>query len=242
MKLRLEHSTWLSWCNISAGLKHNARRLVLVVSLSCCTAPAFGVNTLTLLALFEDKALFHVDGERRLMHTGERSPEGILLISADSNEAVVEVNGRQEVLRLGLVTTFPGSDAAPEPTWTGPETVSLWADPNGFFYTAGLINGYPVRFLVDTGATTIALSSELAKRIGIDLTKGQRGIANTAAGVTQMYGLELKSVTVGGINLSDVPAGVIIGNYPTTPLLGMSFLGQLDMVREGNRMELKTRH
>ncbi|MDJ0956196.1 MAG: TIGR02281 family clan AA aspartic protease [Arenicellales bacterium] len=232
----------LRWpgCCFSAG--RNVLRLLTAVSLFCCTIPAFAVNTLTLLALFEDKALFHIDGERRLMQAGERSPEGLLLIKADSNEAVVEVNGRQEVLHLGLVTTFPGSDAPPEPTWTGPETVSLWADPNGFFYTAGLINGFPVRFLVDTGATTIALSSELAKRIGIDIAKGQRGVANTAAGLTQMYGLNLKSVTVGGITLKDISAGVIVGNYPTTPLLGMSFLGQLDMVREGNRMELKTRH
>ena len=149
-------------CNPSAV--YNFLRVLTAVSFLCCTIPAFAVNTLTLLALFEDKALFHIDGERRLMHTGERSPEGLLLIKADSNEAVVEVNGRQEVLHLGLVTTFPGSDAAPEPTWKGPETVSLWADSNGFFYTAGLINGYPVRFLVDTGATTIALSGELAKR------------------------------------------------------------------------------
>ena len=176
------------------------------------------------------------------MHIGERSPEGLLLIKADSNEAVVEVNGRREVLVLGMVTGFPGTDADPAPTWTGPQTVSVWADANGFFYVAGLINGYPVRFLVDTGATTIAISSELAKRIGIDYTKGQRGIANTAAGVTEMFGLDLKSVTVGGINLNNVSAGVIIGNYPTTPLLGMSFLGQLDMVREGNRMELKRRN
>ena len=227
-------------CNLLA--RHNFLRVLIAVWLLCSTIPAFAVNTLTLLALFEDKALFHIDGERRLMHAGERSPEGLLLIKADSDGAVVEVNGRQEVLRLGLVTTFPGSDAAPEPTWKGPETVSLWADTNGFFYTAGLINGYPVRFLVDTGATTIALSGELAKRIGIDFAKGQRGIANTAAGLTQVYGLNLKSVSVGGISLNDVAAGIIVGSYPTTPLLGMSFLGQLDMVREGNRMDLKTRH
>lgn len=226
----------------NASLKRSIWRPLAVALLLCCASPTLAVNTLTLLALFEDKALFHVDGERRLLHAGERSPEGLLLIKADSNEAVVEVNGRQEVMRLGLVTTFPGAEAVPEPTWAGPESVSLWADSNGFFYTAGLINGYPVRFLVDTGATTIAISSELAKRIGIDYTKGQRGIANTAAGITEMFGLNLKSVSIGEINLSDVTAGIIIGNYPTTPLLGMSFLGQLDMVREGNKMELKRRN
>ena len=176
------------------------------------------------------------------MHTGETSPEGLVLISADTSEAIIEVNGRQEVLRLGLVTTIPGSEANPDPAWKGPASITMWADPSGFFYAPGLINGYPVRFLVDTGATTVALSSELAERIGIDYAKGERGIASTAAGVTPMYGLDLKSVTVGGIKLSNVSAGVILGAYPTVPLLGMSFLGQLDMVREGNRLDLKRRH
>lgn len=176
------------------------------------------------------------------MHTGETSPEGLLLVSADTDEAVVEVDGRREVLRLGLVTSVPGMEAEPDPTWTGPALISLWADPSGFFYVPGLINGYPVRFLVDTGATTVALSSELAERIGIEYTKGQRGIASTASGVIPVYGFDLKSVTVGGIELSNVSAGVILGEHPTVPLLGMSFLGQLDMVREGNRLDLKRRN
>ena len=176
------------------------------------------------------------------MHTGETSPEGLVLISADTDKAVVEINGRQEVLRLGLVTTIPGSEADPDPAWKGPPSISLWADPSGFFYVPGLINGYPVRFLVDTGATTVALSSELAERMGLDYTKGERGIATTAGGVTPMYGLDLKTVTVGGIKLSNVSAGVILGGHPTVPLLGMSFLGKLDMVREGNRLDLKRRN
>lgn len=204
-------------------------------------APAFAVDKLQLLALFENKALLHIDGQQRLMHTGETSPEGLLLVSADTNEAVVEVDGRREVLRLGLLTILPGGEGDPDPAWKGPALISLWADPSGFFYVPGLINGYPVRFLVDTGATTVALSSELAQRIGLDYTKGQKGIANTAGGVTQMYGLDLKSVTVGGIKLNNVSAGVILGGHPTVPLLGMSFLGQLDMVREGNRLDLKQR-
>jgi aspartyl protease family protein len=49
-------------------------------------------------------------------------------------------------------------------------------------------------------------------------------------------------VTVGGINIKNVQAGVVIGSFPLEPLLGMSFLSQLDMVREGNRMDLKRRY
>lgn len=203
---------------------------------------AAAVNSLTLLALFGDKAMLHIDGQRRLMQTGETSPEGLTLVSADTNEAVVEIDGRREVLRLGMTTAFPGPAGESVPAWAGPESVSMWADDDGFFYVSGQINGYPVRFLVDTGATTIALSSDLARRIGIDYTKGRRGIANTAAGVTEMFGIELDSVDVGGINLRNVLGGVISGGFPINPLLGMSFLGHLDMVREGNRMELKRRN
>lgn len=176
------------------------------------------------------------------MHTGETSPEGLELISADTGEAVVEVNGRREVMQLGLVNLIPEFDAAAEPSWSGPESVSLWADSNGFFYVPGRVNGYPVRFLIDTGSTAVAMSSALARRIGLDYTKGRRGVANTASGVTPMFGLTLESVAVGAINLKGVDAGVIEGNHPIDPLLGMSFLGKLDMVREGNRMDLKRRN
>ena len=231
----------------AAATRSSRRRLTLwgvffVFSLLFATLSTAAVKSLTLLALFEDKALFHIDGQRRLLHTGETSPEGVELISADAEEAVVNVNGRQEVLQLGLVNFVPELDAAAEPSWSGHDQISLWADSNGFFYVPGRVNGYPVRFLVDTGATSVALSSALAKRIGLDYTKGRRGVANTASGVTSMFGLKLDSVSVGGINLKDVDAGVIEGSFPLDPLLGMSFLGQLDMVREGNRMDLKRRN
>lgn len=225
-----------------AGLNGPVRRLCLLFMLLLPTASAPAVDALTLLALFDDKALLHIDGQQRLMHTGETSPEGVLLVSSHAQEAVVEIAGRRETLQLGMAATFPGGAAEPQPAWTGPQSVSLWADQRGFFFVSGMINDYPVRFLVDTGATMIAMSGELAARIGIDYRSGQRGFANTAGGVTQMYGVGLNTVTIGGITLSDVQGGVIEGSHPEQPLLGMSFLGQLDMVRTGNRMELKRRN
>jgi len=232
-------------CPIAAAY-HNPRRrfirLILACALLICTFPVIAAPSIVLLALFEEKALLHIDGERRLLHTGETSPEGLFLVSANTEQAVVRIDGRQEILRLGMTVTFPGSLAEPDPAWAGPKTISLWADPSGFFYVQGMINGYPVRFLVDTGATTVAISSELAKRIGIDYTRGRSGIANTASGLTRMYGIDLKSVTVGGIKINNVQAGIVLGSFPLEPLLGMSFLSQLDMVRTGDRMDLKRRY
>jgi aspartyl protease family protein len=226
----------------NCGSRRSLHRLVLACVLLFCISPVIAASSITLLALFEEKALLHIDGERRLLHTGDTSPEGLILISANTEEAVVEIDGRQEVLRLGMAATFPEFGAEPDPAWAGPQSVSMWADPRGFFYVQGMINGFPVRFLVDTGATTVAISSDLARRVGIDYTQGRRGIANTAGGTTQMYGLELNSVTAGGIIINNVQAGVVIGSFPLEPLLGMSFLSQLDMVREGDRMELKRRY
>jgi len=203
--------------------------------------PVYAVETLTVLALFEGKALLHVDGSRRLIAEGETSPEGVSLLDADSERAIVEIDGKEEVLELGMVTTFPGASGDVSPAWDGPEKLTLWAEDDGFFYASGSINGTGVRFLVDTGANTIALNRTLAERIGIDYRKGKQGIATTASGVPPLYLVTLDRVSIGDITLRDVEAGVLLGSHPDIPLLGMSFLGKLDMNRTGDRLELKRR-
>lgn len=220
----------------------NVRRGLFACAILLFAQSVSADSTISLLALFGEKALFHIDGEQRLLQTGETSPEGVSLVSVDSGTVVIRVDGREEALQLGFATNFPGADLEPEDAWKGPEQVSLWADPSGFFYSNGMIGAFPVRFLVDTGATSVAISSQLADRIGIDYVNGQKGLANTAGGMTPMFGITLDKVTVGGITLRNVDAGVVIGAFPREPLLGMSFLGQLDMIREGDRMDLKRRN
>jgi aspartyl protease family protein len=205
--------------------------LVLALLVPCC---ADAVEKITLLALFKDKAIFQIDGARRVLQNGQVSPEGVKLISANTEEATVEIAGKREVLKLGVVTASFSA--------TGQPSVTLWADGNGFFHAEGSINNIPVKFLVDTGANTIAINSELARRIGIDYTKGQAGMATTASGYTRIYGVVLNAVKIGEIVLHNVNAGVIEGRQPETPLLGMSFLGGLEMRRDGNRMELIKRY
>lgn len=208
------------------------------LSLLLASPVAYAVQQINLLALFKDKAIVHIDGTRRLLKIGEKSPEGVALISSGSDQAVVEYDGRRENLTLGMVLVFPDSGKT---AVNSKDSVSLWADPQGFFFADGAINGYPVRFLVDTGATTVAVSGDLARRIGIKVSDGQSWIANTAGGMARMVRVKLDRVTVGDIELRDVDAGVILGSHPDTPLLGMSFLGKMDMIRTGNQMELKKR-
>jgi len=191
---------------------------------------------ITLFALFKDKAILHIDGNRRVLTVGSVSPEGVKLVSTftTSEEAVVEKDGKQQTLKLGVVL---GAFQT-----TTRESVTLYADRSGFFHADGSINGHPVRFLVDTGANTVAINAALAKRVGIDYLKGQPGMARTASGYARVYGVTLNLVKVGDIEVHNVQAGVIEGSQPEVPLLGMSFLSPLDMKREGNRMELTRRY
>ena len=186
---------------------------------------------IVVLALSDGKAILRIDGVRRVLRAGQTSPEGVRLLYADTDEARVEWAGRRMVLPLQAVIS-PIVDA-PE----GPRVVLL-ADRRGFFHADGHINGRAVRFLVDTGATTVALNSALARRLGIDYRRGERGLASTAGGTVRVYRVILDRVSVGGIVLHNVAAGVIEGRQPDPPLLGMSFLGQLRMQRDGYRMEL----
>lgn len=193
----------------------------------------FAIEKVVLLALFKDKAILQIDGARRVLARGDTSPEGLKLVSADTEQAVVEIDGRRRALKLSVVAASQSA--------TGQPRVTLWAD-RGFFYAEGSINNMPVRFLVDTGASSIAMNSALAKRLGIDYTKGRQGVAVTASGYAKVYGLRLNTVKIGEIVLHDVEAGVIDGTQPETPLLGMSFLGSLEMRRDGDRMELIKRY
>ncbi|MBS1270480.1 MAG: hypothetical protein MAG794_01436 [Gammaproteobacteria bacterium] len=202
---------------------------------------AVGVEELTVLALFKDKVLLHVDGARRMIIVGETSPEGVTLVSANSDQAVVTVDGEEEVLELGMVTNFPGASGDISSAWDTRQKLTLWAEEDGLFYASGSINDSPARFLVDTGANTIAINRTVAERLGIDYRSGKRGVATTASGVTPMYIVTLDRVSIGNITLSDVEGSVLLGEHPKIPLLGMSFLDELDMVRRGNRLELKRR-
>ncbi len=221
-------------------------RLVSRIALFACLVVSAltteAIDSVRLLALFQGKAILHIDGQRRVLQAGQTGMDGVTLISADSDQAVIEVDGKRETLTLGGAAVFPGAAAAVEDAADGDATVSLWADNRGFFHADGTIDGYPVRFLVDTGATTVAISGALARRIGIDFADQQQWLASTAGGIARMVRVTLDSVSVGDITLRDVQAGIILGAFPETPLLGMSFLGQLDMVRSGDHMELRRRY
>lgn len=197
-------------------------------------APVAAATDVLVVALFKDKAMVEIDGKRHLLRAGETSPEGVTLVAANSAEAVLEIDGKRSAYPLGsrVSTRF----SAPGPR----AEVRIWSDQRGMFTTVGAINGMPVQFLIDTGATTVAMNASEAKRLGINYRfKGRPGAVSTASGVARAYQVKLDRVQVGAIKLFNVDAVVLDGDSPRRPLLGMSFLGRVNMQNDGAVMVLR---
>lgn len=191
---------------------------------------------ITARALFDGQALLEVDGQRRLLKQGQRSPEGVALIAADARAARVEFAGKTYEIALdaSIGTEFTRGVAA--------QRLRLAPAGDGHYYVDGTINGTGVRFVVDTGATTIAINRHDARRIGLLYrVDGEPMPVETASGVAQAYRVTFRSVKARAIELTNVTGVVIDGDYPSTPLLGQSFLNRLNMRREGLLLELEER-
>jgi len=206
--------------------------LRIVASLSLLLVGAADAADVNVIGLFPNKAVVVIDGGApRVLSVGQKPVEGVTLISTDRESATLDIDGQKKTLRIGQHHAGP-TPASPS------QSATLTADPRGHFVVDGQINGGPVRFLVDTGATTIALSSGDATRLGIDYRKGQPGMMGTANGMATAYALKLDTVRVGEIVLNNVDAAVLEGNPMPFALLGMSFLNRMEMKREGQTMVL----
>ena len=195
----------------------------------------YAVESIRVMALFPDKAMVEIDGNSRLLKVGKRSPEGALLISADSSEAVIEVNGEQKSYQVGA--RYGGNFSAGEK-----REVRILRDNMGAYTTVGAINGRNVNMLLDTGATSVAMSSVEAKRLGIQYwLSGEKTVVSTASGLAKAHVITLDRVKVGSIGVNNVRALVIEGNSPLQVLLGMTFLNQVEMINSGNVMVLRSK-
>ncbi|MFP3343249.1 TIGR02281 family clan AA aspartic protease [Vreelandella aquamarina] len=115
--------------------------------------------------------------------------------------------------------------------------VSLKRNRAGHFEAPGQINGEPVTFLLDTGATYVAVPSELAKRLRLE--PGRSAWFNTANGRVEGNLTQLDEVVLGGITMRNVQGSISPGMERDTVLLGMSFLNQLAIEIRGGEMVLR---
>jgi aspartyl protease family protein len=216
-------------------MRFNAANItrVLIGILAC--APAWATDV-SVVALFQGRAMLIVDkGKPRTFRAGE-TYSGVKLISSTSDEAVISINGKQQRLRIGD-GVYSALSVQSERA-----TVILAADRSGHFVATGSINGSSVRFLIDTGATMVSMSVQEARSAGVNYLAGERGYSQTANGVTPVYKVKLDQVTLGDITLRDV-AGIVHENSALpVVLLGMSFLGKLEMRREGESLTLIKRN
>jgi len=188
----------------------------------------------TVVGIFPNKAVVQIDGgSLRTLAVGQKTAEGITLLSVDRDSATFDIEGSRTTLGLGQARISRTEPAV--------QSVRLTADLQGHFRTDGQINGRTVAFTVDTGATLIALPVGEAGRLGIDYQRGQKVGMRTANGVTGGYLVKLDTVSLGNVTLHGVDAVVIEGGL-TFPLLGMSFLNRMDMKREGDVMTLTRRY
>ena len=122
-----------------------------------------------------------------------------------------------------------GRDEAPRdrPSLSG-RRMALSADPRGHFLANAVVNGRSIDVIVDTGATTVALSEATARRIGVFVPRSAftRPIS-TANGVVNVASVTLDEVRLGSVSVRGVEAVVIPGDALSVSLLGMSFLNRL---------------
>jgi len=185
--------------------------------------------------IFPGKALLVIDGGPPKLVAPGQSLAGVKVIAIRGDVVEVEADGQRQRLRLGQHVVRSGSSG-------GSTVVTLTADTRGHFSTIGAINGVTVRFLVDTGASMIAMGRSDAERANIDFLKtGRPAASQTANGIARIWLVKLNWVRVGGMTLHNVDAAVHDSELPFV-LLGMSFLNRMEMLRDGDTLTLKQRY
>ena len=193
-------------------------------------AAALDVN---LVGLFPNKAVVQIDGGAlQTLSVGQRTREGIALVSVESDGATFEIQGRRMALGLGHARMQTTAAAA----------AMLTADERGHFVADGQVNGIAIRFAVDTGATFVSFPASEARRLGLDYRNGRKTLMETANGDAVGYRVKLDTVRVGELTVNNVDAVVMDGDTLPVALLGMSFLNRMNIRREGQIMTLTKRY
>ena len=209
--------------------------IVLVLGLVLCL-PVMAASVKA-VALFEGRAMLSVDGGKAKIISEGKTLSGVKLISSNTSQAIIEVNGKRQTLKLNSSLVLEES-LGTKPSNSYASSIQLFIDEKGFFRGDGSVNGKSINFLIDTGANIVVLNSNEAKRVGLDYKSGVESVAKTASGVAPMYLMTVERISIGGLELRNVETGIIEGNFPQYPLLGMSFLGQLKMQQDGKVMTI----
>lgn len=204
------------------------RRILLALLLLAGALPASATTVfVTSLGAFEAQVIVNGSAVYAL-RVGETSPEGVRLQAIEGSTALMEVD--RKLVRLSIGQTY------------SPDVV-VRLSPGGSYHVTAHLNGVPLRAIVDTGASAIAIGYATAQRLGIDYRAGKRGVAHTANGSAPIFLVTIPRVQVGEIVVTNVAAGV----HETMPtisqgvdvLLGNSFLRHVELIRTPDGMLLR---
>jgi aspartyl protease family protein len=208
--------------------------VVLTAMLACATASA---QSVALQGMLGTKALLIVDSAAPKTVAPGETHQGVKVVSTSGDQAVVEINGKRHTLRVGDAPASVGGSG----NGGRGNRIVLTASSGGHFLTPGSINGGAVHFMVDTGATSVALGAADAQRLGINYRAGQLGYSSTANGTVAVYRVKLNSVRIGDVEVFDVDASVLPAGMSHV-LLGNSFLTRFQMKRDNDQMVLERRY
>jgi aspartyl protease family protein len=212
------------------------RLLAGCVTLLACVGAA--AQAVALQGMLGAKALLIVDGAPPKTVAPGETFKGVKVLSTAGDQAVVEIDGRRQTLRVGEAPASVGGKGG------GPahgNRIVLTAESGGHFMSQGAINGQAVNFMVDTGATSVSMSASDAERIGLKYKSGQLAYTSTANGTVAVWRVKLASVRVGDVEVYEVD-GVVIPTSMPFVLLGNSFLARFQMKRDNDQMVLERRY
>ena len=211
-------------------------RELLATAVLLLAMPLQAADQVQVVGLFPGAAVLNVDGQRKLVKVGQVGPGGVQVVSADSRGAVLRVNGVERSYSLSR-EAGSGGGSAPVKAQT-----SIARGADGHYRVVGTVGGHSIAFLVDTGATSIALNETQARTLGIDFRViGQPMVVNLAAGTAKAWRIKLPQVKVGPLEVLGVEAFVLEGEGANDALLGMSFLNRVRWREDQGLMTLESK-
>jgi aspartyl protease family protein len=210
--------------------------ITLSVFASLLPATALANTRVNIVGLYSNKVVVIINnGKPRTLSVGQ-AVDGVKLIAADSSSATLVIEGETKKLGMGQAASVADASTNSIPS------VTLYANAQGHFVSECKINGAALKFLIDTGATTVALNSGDAKFAKIDYKKGEPVLVGTANGVVTAYKVTIANLKIGGITLHQVEGNVLEGGSPSIVLMGMSALSRMDIKHQSVTMTLTKKY